>query len=410
MSVIGENGFYLPNSDFVEIPRREDLRSGSIQTALTGHLATRQESFKLLCGCSDSTNRRELIPFHEPSGLVGLRRERIEDGHPVTCFANRELENRDQLTGDDFSHVGRTSANRALSVTRFGWVALQNAANAYSALWSGTFAAVESGHVRPGRFLAEFSDLMAKTLLPGRVALVDFLGAAHLKLITGVVKALPLEREEPAVRQLLPAVVWLGTGLHPLPLAVESWLIECLRRSISIYGKVIPGPYLFAAILKDGLVINMWLKPIYLGGENMGIVDSGCEGRFARHLDACGQVWLKPPTRNTLFGIPEDRQFWDFNECRHRFDFAVYTALKNVIVVETTTFDLLKHPLYKEVSERRVAHFRALAPQNGFAVRVVTRCAHDLPLAASGTKVLQFPQGEPDLEILGESMLALLRS
>ena len=410
MSIHSGNGFYLPNGDFIEFAGRTDLYLDSVQDVLAEHLVTLKKDKRLICGCSSSEKMRYLIPFHEPGGKIGIRRERIDDGHPVTCMAHLDLEKRSELSVEDFAIGNIGPVKRSLAITRFSWLALRAAASAYARVWSESAAYDGHPKVKPGHFFNSFSKQLGETVLPGPVLLDDFLEGAGLHFCNGLLEALPCDLgREDSEKLMVPAVVWLGNGFHRQPMAVEKWLIESLRRSVSIFGQPIPGPYLFSAIWKNGLVINMWIKPVYLGVGNLAIMDSDCERQHAAVLDFQKLEWFKPPTKVVLLALPVERKFWGFSKCLHRPDFAVFVRPNEIRIDETSTFDPTEHPEYHLLADRRVNYFNALPTINKYRVKASKVVPGGVARGIPFSDAIKQSKEMPDLNLVTNFMLALLQ-
>jgi len=168
----------------------------------------------------------------------------VDDGHPVTCAFNLDLESRPALNLEDFTSHRRSTRSQHLAVTRFGSVALRNAATTYSNMWRTAWRAAGVGRVAPSLFFSEYLTAMRTTILPGGATLSNFLTDAGAKLITGVIEELGTERDSSVetLPELVEATVWNQAGFSTRPLAVAPWLLGGARRSVSILGKRIPGP------------------------------------------------------------------------------------------------------------------------------------------------------------------------
>lgn len=416
MSVPSQSGFYLPDGDLIEVSRRGDTECGYCQTALVTHMASQYRTKKLRCACSTEECPRWLIPFHTSrvsairKTLIGLRRESINDGHPVDCPFQREFDDREELCREDYAGGANSFVERQRAVTRLGGVSLINAARCYTRLWSRAWSATRTSKIRPEHFLQEFSGEMSATLLPGGTKLSVFLAGANLRISVGLVHKLPkitglTSGESP---ELLPAVIWQSGGLASFPLAVEGWLLERAKMSVSVLGKLIPGPYLMVAVESQGRVTNLWLKPVYLAGDNFAIVDSGCERRFCGHLDRRKQTWFKPPTSRSMAELPPELWFWNFHQSTNRFDFAVFSGPERIYVVETTTFELASHPDYERMASARLTAFGSMRAQNGFKIRVLSRSPGEPQSEDSHGEPPQIQGSVPDMSRVAESLFVLL--
>jgi hypothetical protein len=160
---------------------------------------------------------------------------------------------------------------------------------------------------------------------------------------------------------------WSDNRLNVEQVSVSLAAIHKAFRSVSMNGRLRPGPYLFGAVVDpDGVVRQLRLFTCFTDGECLVPVESGYEAAYCAQRRAEGTVLFKPMVSRDAellvqrMGLLPDGEVADI---RYRPDYVVFENLPQgqaSRIVEVRGFKPGVLPSYDEEMRRKIQHYSTL--------------------------------------------------
>jgi hypothetical protein len=271
-----QNGFFITETgEFIPLDSRANVASERTQRKLEAVWGPR----KILCGCGIPHGRELWLErYRTLDGSYRLDRRREEDEHGEDCPFNLGTLASDGWPSPKaiFENASPESACRSLRhfVRRI-------ASNAY------TRAILSKPHSLITAFRSQFHSEMNHPMYAPWV-LVQETRDCDVQLSFGL-----CDHVVPG-RSALVEDWSRGTGLALRALTFSPGVAVRATRACSIFGTVVPGPYFYLALVRQGIAEVIVLFPVYRSARRLDFIESIQERRRATQLERLGKRFAKP--------------------------------------------------------------------------------------------------------------------
>jgi hypothetical protein len=102
--------------------------------------------------------------------------------------------------------------------------------------------------------------------------------------------------------------------------------LRILKKLVQNFNNTTSVPYFYNAVYKNGVIVRMYIKPVYFNEEYICFVDSGYERNYAEYLYENKIFFLKPISNDELETIYSSKLGIDFYSKSFKLPHIVYTS------------------------------------------------------------------------------------